>query len=149
MVTEGNRSSRGLSTARNPRGSYHLPVPSESPVMPHTVRPTPDKLFDVAKAKAALKAAGKSYADVGRALGLERQAVGHWFRDRGEPTMRQLKGMADAIGVHWLELVDEETLVVWKEEERRRVERMRALSDEEKAKLDAWLELNTGTKEKT
>ena len=63
--------------------------------------------------------------------------------------MRQLKGMADAIGVHWLELVDEETLVVWKEEERRRVERMRALSDEEKAKLDAWLELNTGTKEKT
>lgn len=115
--------------------------------MPHTLRQNPDKLFDVGKAKAALKAAGKSYADIGRALGMERQAIGHWFRDRGEPTMRQLKAMADAIGVHWLELVNEETLVVWQEEERRRVERIRSLTPEEKAKLDAWLELNTAQKE--
>ncbi len=114
--------------------------------MPHTLRQNPDKLFDVAKAKAALKAHGKTYADIGRALGLERQAVGHWFRDRGEPTMRQLKAMADAIGVHWLELVTDDTLVVYQAEEKARVEKMRALSPEDQERLDVWLQMQIESK---
>lgn len=115
--------------------------------MPHSVRQKPTNLLDVTKTKALMKRAKASYASLGRALGMGRQGVGHWFRGRGEPSVQQLKTMASELGVHWLELVDEETLVVWKDEERRRVERMRALTDEEKAKLDAWLELNTGQKE--
>lgn len=88
-----------------------------------------------------MDAAGKSYADLGRALGIERQAVGHWFRDRGEPSVQQMKAMAKELGCHWLELVDEQTTVVFQEEERRRLERMRTLTPEALAKLDAYLEV--------
>jgi transcriptional regulator with XRE-family HTH domain len=105
--------------------------------MPHSLRRTFDKL----KTRAKMDAAGKSYADLGRALGVERQTVGHWFRDRGEPSVQQMKMMAEELGCHWLELVDERTLVVFQEEERRRLERMRTLSPEALAKLDAYLDV--------
>lgn len=107
--------------------------------MTHPARRT----FDKIKARAKMDAADKSYADLGRALGLERQAVGHWFRDRGEPSVQQMKAMATELGCHWLELVDEEAVVVYKEEERRRLIRMRALSPEAQAKMDAFLELES------
>lgn len=103
--------------------------------MPQTVRRT----FDKVKARAKMDAAKKSYADLGRALGVERQTVGHWFRDRGEPSVQQMKAMAQELGCHWLELVDESTMVVYQEAERARVERMRQLSADELAKLDAFL----------
>ena len=105
--------------------------------MPHSVRRT----FDKIKAREKMDAAGKSYADLGRALGMERQAVGHWFRDRGEPNVRQMKAMAAELGCHWLELVNEDTIVVYQSDERRRVARTRALSPEQLAKLDAFLEV--------
>jgi len=105
--------------------------------MTHPVRPTFDKL----KAKAKMDSAGKTYADLARALGVKRQAVGHWFRDRGEPNVQQMKLMAEELGCHWLELVDENTMVVYAEEERTRLERMRRLSPEALAKLDAYLEV--------
>ena len=108
------------------------------------MRPAADRLLDIEKTKALMARSGKSYADLGRALGLNRQAVGHWFRKRGEPSVQQMKKIAAEIGVHWLELATEETLVVWQKEERRRVEMMRSLSPDEVAKLDAWLELNAG-----
>lgn len=97
------------------------------------------RTFDKLKAKAKMKAAGKSYADLGRALGMQRQAVGHWFRDRGEPNVQQMKVMAEELGCHWLELVDDSAIVVFQEEEARRVERMRALTPEALAELDAFL----------
>jgi|SRR5690606_18168835 len=103
--------------------------------MPQTVRRT----FDKVKATAKMEAAGKSYADLGRAAGVTRQAVGHWFRDRGEPTVQQMKAMARELGCHWLELVDENAVVVYQEQERARLERMRKLSPDELAKLDAFL----------
>jgi hypothetical protein len=38
-------------------------------------------VFDPAKAKAILEASlVKTYAGLARAMGLERQTVGHWFR---------------------------------------------------------------------
>jgi len=101
----------------------------------HPLRPT----FDIVKAKAKMKAAGKTYADIGRALGYERQAVGHWFRNRGEPDVKQMKVMAAELGCHWLELVTDDTTVIFKEEERQRVERMRELSAAELSELDAFL----------
>jgi len=101
------------------------------------------RTFDTLKAQAKMKAAGKSYADLGRALGIERQAVGHWFRYRGEPNVRQMKEMAKELGCHWLELVDENAMVVYAEAERARLARLRQLSPEALAKLDAFLELES------
>jgi transcriptional regulator with XRE-family HTH domain len=101
------------------------------------------RTFDKLKAKAKMKEAHKSYADLGRALDIERQAVGHWFRDRGEPNVQQMKLMAKELGCHWLELVDEQAMVVYLEDERSRVARMRTLSPEALAKLDAYLEVES------
>ena len=112
--------------------------------MSHPLRQTFDKL----KARAKMDAAGKSYADLGRALGIERQAVGHWFRDRGEPSVQQMKLMAQELGCHWLELVDESAMVVYQEEERRRLERMRSLTPEALAKLDAYLDVEAPNRPK-
>lgn len=112
--------------------------------MSHPVRPTFDKL----KARAKMDAAGKSYADLGRALGIERQAVGHWFRDRGEPSVQQMKLMAAELGCHWLELVDENAMVVYQEAERERLEKMRKLTPEDLAKLDAYLAVQSAGNEK-
>lgn len=109
--------------------------------MSQSVRRTFDKL----KAKAKMDLAGKSYADLGRALGMQRQAVGHWFRDRGEPNVQQMKLMAEELGCHWLELVDDDAIVVFREEEARRVERMRALSPDALAELDAFLSFKAQT----
>ncbi len=97
------------------------------------------RTFDIVKARAKLDAAGKSYADLGRALGMNRQGVGHWFRNRGEPSVEQMKGMARELGCHWLELVTDDALVVYREDERARVEKMRALDDAALAELDAFL----------
>lgn len=101
----------------------------------HPVRP----LFDTLKAKALMLDAGKNMSDLARALGYERQAVGHWFRGRGEPTVQQMKVMARELGCHWLELATEETFVVYREDERKRLERMRALDTASLAELDAFL----------
>lgn len=106
-----------------------------SPPPSHPVRPT----FDIVKAKTFLDRSGKSYAAIARALGFERQAVGHWFRGRGEPSVQQMKVMADELGCHWLELVTDDTLVVYREDERQRLERMRQLDDAALSELDAFL----------
>src|SRR3546814_8044378 len=106
-------------------------------VMNRPLRPT----FDKIKAREKMDAAGKSYADLGRALGMGRQTVGHWFRDRGEPSVKQMKAMGDELGCHWLELVNEETMVIYRADERRRIARTRALTPQQLAKLDAFLEV--------
>src|SRR5690606_17305484 len=97
--------------------------------------------FDRVKVKALMKAAGKSYADIARPLGMTRQAVGHWFRGRGEPERWQLKSMAQTLGCHWLELVDEESTVLFQQSERDRVAKIRRLSPEALAKLDDFLDV--------
>lgn len=104
--------------------------------MPQTLRRT----FDILKAETKREQAGKSYADLARALGMKRQGVGHWFRGRGEPSVQQMKVMAEELGCHWLELADENTTVVYAEEERKRLERMRKLTPEALVMLDAFLE---------
>ncbi|MGH8171816.1 MAG: helix-turn-helix domain-containing protein [Rhodanobacteraceae bacterium] len=98
-------------------------------------------VFDIAKAEALRRKAGNpSYAAIAAAMGLKsRQAVGHWFRGRGEPDVRQMKLMAEALHCHWLELVTDETVVVYREDELRRVEQMRSLDAEGLAELDAYL----------
>lgn len=140
MVTERNRCrSRRQARVTPSVGNILFPRMLNRPSpMSQPVRPT----FDKIKARAKMDAAGKSYADLGRALGIERQAVGHWFRDRGEPSVQQMKKMAEELGCHWLELVDEETTVVYQEAERRRLKRERALSPEALEMLDAFLELH-------
>lgn len=110
--------------------------------MSQPVRP----LFDTIKAKALMRAARKNMAGLARGMGYERQTVGHWFRGRGEPSVQQMKKMAEQLGCHWLELATEETLVVYKEEERQRVERMRALDAASLAELDAFLAFKESTK---
>lgn len=139
MVTNCNRATnRCQAHVTGLNGNILYPFGAEmTPLMTHPVRPA----FDKIKARAKMDAAGKSYADLGRALGIERQAVGHWFRDRGEPNVQQMKAMADELGCHWLELVDEETMIVYSEAERRRVAKTRSLSPEALAKLDAYLDV--------
>ncbi len=97
------------------------------------------RTFDIVKAKAKLDASGRTYVDLGKRLGVTRQAVGHWFRERGEPDVQQMKIMADELGCHWLELVTDDTLVVYREDERKRLEQMRQLPAEALAELDAFL----------
>lgn len=97
------------------------------------------RLFDIVKANCWLESSGKNMSDLARALGYERQAVGHWFRGRGEPNVHQMKVMARELGCHWLELVTEETLVVYQKDEIARVERIRALNNDALAELDAFL----------
>src|SRR3546814_19395193 len=109
-------------------------------VMNRPLRPT----FDKIKAREKMDAAGKSYADLGRALGMERQTEGHWFRDRGETSVNQLKDMADELGCHWLELVNEETMVNNRADERRRIASTRALTTQQLARLYAFQEVKVG-----
>lgn len=108
-----------------------------------------DRVFDADKAKSLLEASSvKTYAGLARAMGLERQTVGHWFRGRGEPNVQQLKQMAKAMGCHWLELVDDDTTVVHQQAERKRVEQMRALDPEALKELDDYLAFKVATRGK-
>ena len=99
------------------------------------------RTFDIMKAQAIRKNAGLSYADIGERMGLTRQAVGHWFRERGEPDVQQLKDLASALGCHWLELVTDDTVVLYREDEIRRWNRIRRLEDKDLADLDGFLAL--------
>jgi hypothetical protein len=54
--------------------------------------------------------------------------------------------MAQALGCHWAELLTDEAFVIWKKEEMVRVDRMRHLSPEELAELDAFLAFKTAKK---
>lgn len=78
-------------------------------------------------------------AELARRMGLTRQAVGHWFRQRGEPDMVQLKAMAKVLGCHWLELVNEDATVIQDEAEAERVKSIRELPADALAELDAFL----------
>ena len=107
------------------------------------------KTFDIVKAEAMRERAGNpSYAKIAAAMGLKaRQTVGHWFRGRGEPDVQQMKGMAKVLGCHWLELVTDDTLVVYREDERRRLEQIRALGDGDLRELDAYLAVKAAAKD--
>lgn len=106
----------------------------------------PIRTFDIVKAKAKMSASGKSYVDLAKPLGYERQAVGHWFRGRGEPSVQQMKIMAKEMGCHWLELVTDDAMVVYEEKELKRVERMRKLSADDLSELDAFLAFKAASK---
>lgn len=103
--------------------------------------------FDTVKAKALLEKSGKSMASVARALGYERQTVGHWFRGRGEPDVNQMKAMAKELGCHWVELLDDDSLVVYQADELIRVERMRNLDAASLVELDAFLSFKAANKD--
>ena len=96
--------------------------------------------FDRIKTKAEMAQHGVTAADIARALGYERQTIGHWLRGRGEPTMKQIHQMAQVIGCHWLELVRSDATVINDPIEKRRTERIRSMSPERQALLDALIE---------
>ena len=127
----------------------NLPFP---PFRLHSV-PTSQSLrktFDIVKAEEMRERAGNpSYAKIATAMGLKsRQAVGHWFRGRGEPDVQQMKKMAKALGCHWLELVKEDAVVIYREDERARVERMRELGEDDLRELDAYLAVKAASRDK-
>ncbi len=104
------------------------------------------RTFDIVKAKARLGASGKTYVDLGRRLGVTRQAVGHWFRGRGEPDVQQMKRMAEVLGCHWLELVTDETTVLYREEELRHYDLLRQLSPEQRSEVEDFIKFKLGNK---
>lgn len=104
--------------------------------------------FDILKAKAKLAEAGKTYADLAKPLAYERQAVGHWFRGRGEPNVQQMKIMAKELGCHWLDLVTDDTTVIYRDDELKRVEAIRTLTAGDLAELDAFLAFKAATQVK-
>lgn len=53
--------------------------------------------------------------------------------------MQQLKLMAKEMGCHWLELVTDDTRVLYQQDEIDRLERERMLTPAEKADLDAFI----------
>ena len=109
------------------------------------------RTFDILKAENRRKiASGITYAAIAQAMGLKsRQTVGHWFRGRGEPNVQQMKAMAQALKCHWLELVTEETTVLYKDDEISRVNRMRALDAAALAELDKFLAFKESQQGKT
>lgn len=104
--------------------------------------PTPT--FDILKAKARIALDGRSVAAIAKAMGLERQTVGHWLRGRGEPNMKQLHKMAQELGCHWLELVNDDATVINDPAEKTRVERIRAASPAIQAMIDRLLAETAG-----
>lgn len=64
--------------------------------------------WDKLKAQGRIDALGLSYAAIGRKLGYSRQAVGHWFRGRSDPTMKDLHRLAEMLGVPVMELLTED-----------------------------------------
>lgn len=114
-----------------------------SPLMSQPARP----VFDTMAAHALLKGKAWSVAMLAKHMGLTRQAVGHWFRGRGEPDVRQLKAMADKLGCHWLELVTEEATVLYQSDEIGRVQRIRELDAAALAELDAFLAFKAAKRE--
>lgn len=108
------------------------------------------RTFDIKKAEEIRRRTDPpiTYAEIARQMGLQsRQAVGHWFRGRGEPNVQQLKQMAGVLGCHWLELVKDDTVVVYREEERQRINMIRELAPDALAELDAFLRFKTTTKD--
>lgn len=90
------------------------------------------------------------YAEIARRIGLKsRQAVGHWFRGRGEPSVQQMKDMAKVLGCHWLDLVTEDTTILYRNDDIRRFEAMGKLSPGDLAELDAFLAFKAASKGKT
>lgn len=112
----------------------------------HQVRRT----FDIIKAEQKREAAGSpSYASIATAMGLKsRQAVGHWFRGRGEPNVQQMKQMAQILGCHWLELATEDAVVLYREDEIKRAESLRQLGPEDLDEVDAFIAFKLASKSK-
>lgn len=94
------------------------------------------RTFDIIKTKALMDKAEKTYVDLGEALGTTRQAVGHWFRGRGEPSVQQMKKIAEVLGVHWLELCTEETTVLFQQAERDHMNAWRELTPETRSLVE-------------
>ena len=67
--------------------------------------------FNTTEAAARMRRRRLTYADIGRVVGKTRQAVGHWFRNRGEPDVDDIKKMAPLLGVHWVELVQDGAVI--------------------------------------
>lgn len=107
----------------------------------HSMQP----IFSIIKAEALRTHAGNpSYAAIAAAMGLKsRQAVGHWFRGRGEPDVQQMKKMAAILHCHWLELVTDETKVLFRQEDIDRQAKIDSLTNEARAELDAFLAFKT------
>jgi transcriptional regulator with XRE-family HTH domain len=97
------------------------------------------RTFDILKTQKLLDERRIGYPELGAALGMTRQAVGHWFRERGEPTVQQMKVMARVLGVHWLELCTEETVVLYEQEERDHMQQWRGVSPETRALVEQIL----------
>jgi Predicted transcriptional regulators len=144
MVTSCNPARRGSQPhVTGAAGNLLYPTFQSRPTsMSQPVRRT----FDIVKAKARLGASGKTYVDLGRRLGVTRQAVGHWFRGRGEPDVQQMKRMAEVLGCHWLELVTDETTVLYREEELRHYDLLRQLSPEQRSEVEDFIKFKLGNK---
>ena len=66
-----------------------------------------------------------NYAGLARLLGYERQAVGHWFRDRGAPNMKDMHRIAAALGISVTELINEDAEIAVGEAQREVVRLMK------------------------
>ena len=115
------------------------------------------RAFDIIKAEAIrrrpenLQENGDpiAYAEIARRIGLKsRQAVGHWFRGRGEPSVQQMKDMAQVLGCHWLELVTDEATVLYREEDIARHQKVGQLSPAQREELDRFIEFQLANKER-
>lgn len=145
-VTDGNPSRHG-SQPRVTHLNGNLALPSLGPPsVPTSQRMR--KTFDIVKAEEMRARAGNpSYAKIAAALGLKtRQSVGHWFRGRGEPDVQQMKGMAKVLGCHWLELVTDDTVIVYREDERDRLQMIRQMSEQDLEELDAYLAVKAASR---
>lgn len=90
---------------------------------------------DVARER--MQALKLTYADVARYLGYERQAVGHWFRGRGNPSVQDLKKMAQLLQMDVAELISPDAIIANNETERETIKSMRDLTSAE-AEMVRW-----------
>ena len=82
-------------------------------------------------AKAALKDRGLIYDDVARELDITVSAVGHYLAGRREPSLLQVKTIADMVGKSISELCGEGAYFVTKADEQRLLDTFRDMTEKE------------------
>lgn len=95
--------------------------------------------WNIQAAQALIERLNLAYADIARALDVNRQTVGHWFRGRGEPSVRDLKRMAKVLGVDVSELISDDAIVANDETERSVIRDMRTLDAKQRELLQIFL----------
>lgn len=111
-----------------PRQSYSIVGVTQSPAKTGAKRFRP--WYEIARAE--LRAKDITYARLASMMSVSTAAVGHWMTGRREPTLAQIKYIANVIGKSLSEIVGEDPYFLIDTYERKLIDKFRSLSPEER-----------------